>query len=715
MKEPGTYDLLTHNGYGTSRLPEESSMTGLSCLQGSPDPQVVRCALESAKEAAVLGLGAAHGFLLDPANKAEVECALRIRAVENALYGLFGLGKLHGTIHTCVGQEFSGAILSKHLRADDFVTSNHRCHGHFIGATANWRGLIDELVGNEDGVCAGIGSSQHLWARNFMSNGQQGGLLPVAAGIALDRKMKDEGNVVVSFIGEGTLGEGILYETLNLDALWDLPHVIICENNFYSQSTVQERAVSGVIADRARSFSITSETVDTWDLPTFDAVLGGAIGQAREESRPAFLTLKTYRLNPHSKGDDTRDRKEVDWFRDHDPATLAVRHYKHFESRYKEFAAEAAEAIQTALAKRPLASHRYLVNQLPAARKPESITWTPLVVPLTEDQRIAQQLNAFYNRWLARDESAFFLGEDIADPYGGAFKIARDLTHNFAARVRTTPISEAGITGMGIGLAISGRRTFVEIMFGDFITYAFDQIINNASKIFHMYNQHLECPVIIRTPMGARRGYGPTHSQSLERFLIGVDNSCTISLNSLAPVSVQLAGLEQLRCPVILLENKSDYTAKTFSPPRGFAIKTDAGLLPTLRIHPEYVPSTVTLLTYGGMARFVADALIEIFERTDALPEMIVPISISPLTLHSIAESVKRTKRLIVIEEGCGYGSVGAEIVAQLNEYPELSFTVRRISAKPTPIPSAPSLEAAVLPSIDDVCAAVVSLTEQDA
>jgi 2-oxoisovalerate dehydrogenase E1 component len=168
-------------------------------------------------------LPAAHKFLSDPANEPVVAVALRTRAVETALYDLFGKGKLHGTIHTCLGQEFSGAMLARHLAPSDFVTSNHRCHGHFIGATGDWRGLIDELVGNRDGVCAGIGSSQHLWARNFLSNGQQGGLLPVAAGVALDRKVRADSGVVVSFIGEGTLGEGILYETMNLAALWRWP------------------------------------------------------------------------------------------------------------------------------------------------------------------------------------------------------------------------------------------------------------------------------------------------------------------------------------------------------------------------------------------------------------------------------------------------------------------------------------------------------------
>ncbi len=563
-------------------------------------------ALDSISVTAAEGLEATHLFLSSTANGPEIELALRIRAVENALYALFGMGKLHGTIHTCIGQEFSGAMLGKYLRWNDFVTSNHRCHGHFIGATRNWRGLIDELVGNEDGVCAGIGSSQHLWAKNFFSNGQQGGLLPVAAGIALDRKTKGGDAAVISYMGEGTLGEGIVYETLNLDSLWSLPHVLICENNFYSQSTPQANSVAGVIADRARGFGVTTVSADTWDLGRFDRVLGEAVNRARTQSLPTFITLGTYRLSPHSKGDDTRNPDEVAWFRERDPATVAVRDYQQFETLYKEYAAEAADAITLALTKPALRPQHYFTDQLPRPAATDPVKWQPLPSDPNEDRRMAQQLNSFYTSWFKRDSEAFFLGEDIEDPYGGAFKISKGMSTAFGIRIRTTPISEAAITGIGIGLAVTGRRAFVEIMFGDFITYAFDQIVNNASKMFNMYNRKLSCPVILRTPMGGRRGYGPTHSQSLERFLIGVDNTCTVSLNSLTQIPAQLTGLEQLRCPVILLENKSDYTARTFVPPLGYVAETDGTLLPTLSVHPQNARATVTLLAYGGMARFVA-------------------------------------------------------------------------------------------------------------
>src|SRR5260370_2386939 len=131
------------------------------------------------------------------------------------------------------------------------------------------------------------------------------------------------------------------------------------------------------------------------------------------------------------------------------------------------------------------------------------------------------------------DERVYFIGEDVTDPYGGAFKISKGLESAYPDRVITTPISEAAITGVGAGLALTGNRPLVEIMFGDFMTLAFDQIVNNASKFFHMYHENVSCPVVVRAPMGARRGYGPTHSQSLARVLVGIDNSVTLSLNSL--------------------------------------------------------------------------------------------------------------------------------------------------------------------------------------
>ncbi|HYP58174.1 MAG TPA: thiamine pyrophosphate-dependent enzyme [Beijerinckia sp.] len=660
-------------------------------------------------------VSATRQYLADEKNFAEILCALRIRAVENSLYELFGKGKLHGTIHTCVGQEFSGVLVGKYLREGDFITSNHRCHGHFIAATREWKGLVDEIIGNADGVCAGIGSSQHLWAENFISNGQQGGLLPVAAGVALDRKEKGAPNVAVSFIGEGTLGEGVVYETLNLDALWGLPHIVICENNFYSQSTPQTKSVAGSIVERAAAFGIEAVQANIWDLAGLDAILAEAFERGRTKSQPTFIALATYRLNPHSKGDDLRDKAEIESFRSRDPVTLAFTEFDRYKKLYAEIVEEVTAYAEEALSKPALQAERYFADELPRADPGKTSTWTSLNRSEMFGQRIVQQLNKFYNDWLQRDQGAFFVGEDIEDPYGGAFKISKGFTTSFPTRVRTTPISESAITGIGVGLAISGRRAFVEIMFGDFITYAFDQIINNAAKFHHMYNRNISCPVVVRTPMGGRRGYGPTHSQSLERFLIGIDNCVTLSLNSLVEVEHQLAGLGEVTGPAVLLENKSDYTNKTYEPSEGFIVESNHALFPTLRVRPEYARPTITLVSYGGMARYVADRLEKIFMATDTVPELIVPTSLHPVDIEPIAQSVSQTGRIAIIEEGASFGSAGSEILAQLYERLGPIFQSTRLGSRPVPIPSAPSLEEATLPSLAEICTTVNALVEKRA
>jgi 2-oxoisovalerate dehydrogenase E1 component len=243
--------------------------------------------------------------------------------------------------------------------------------------------------------------------------------------------------------------------------------------------------------------------------------LNGTAAQAleyvRKNSRPALMIVQTYRLNPHSKGDDQRAAEEIRWFSDRDPVNVAIQEIEEFAEAYAQIAAEVSSYLATAIPKPKLAIGDYRIDQLPRAEGP--VEWTRREP--SSGGRGAQQLNEFYRDWLDSDPRAIFLGEDIADPYGGAFKVSKGFTTQFPERALTTPISEAAITGVGIGLALTGRRAFVEIMFGDFITLAFDQIVNNASKFYHMYNGKLSCPVVVRAPMGGRRGYGPTHSQSL--------------------------------------------------------------------------------------------------------------------------------------------------------------------------------------------------------
>jgi TPP-dependent pyruvate/acetoin dehydrogenase alpha subunit len=244
---------------------------------------------------------------------------LLIRRFEERLLDLFAEGKLSGTTHTYVGQEPIAVAVAEHLTAADLVFSNHRCHGHYLALTGDAQGLLAEIMGRQGGVCGGRGGSQHLHRGNFYSNGIQGGFMPIAVGMALAEKAKGSGAVVVAFVGDGTFGEGAVYEALNMAALWSVPLLVVVENNRYAQSTPSALGVAGSLSDRARAFGLSAGDCDGWDVAALVARFGTIIGQVRSECRAHVEVVETYRLNAHSKGDDSRDAGEVAAFRDRDP------------------------------------------------------------------------------------------------------------------------------------------------------------------------------------------------------------------------------------------------------------------------------------------------------------------------------------------------------------------------------------------------------------
>ena len=247
-----------------------------------------------------------------------------IRRFEESLLDLFSQGKLVGTTHTYIGQEANGAGVIDHLdRERDVVFSNHRCHGHYLAFTDDAFGLLCEVMGKAPGVCGGKGGSQHLCNGNFYSNGVLGSIVPVATGIALAEKKKGTGAVSTVFLGDGTLGEGVTYESLNMASLWKLPVFFVVENNHYAQSTSVELELAGSISARAAAFGIETDELETTDVEEIHAAAGRAVARVRETGEPFYLLLDTYRFSPHSKGDDNRDPAEIEKRRERDPLTVA--------------------------------------------------------------------------------------------------------------------------------------------------------------------------------------------------------------------------------------------------------------------------------------------------------------------------------------------------------------------------------------------------------
>jgi TPP-dependent pyruvate/acetoin dehydrogenase alpha subunit len=269
-----------------------------------------------------------------------------IRRFEETLLDLFSEGKLMGTTHTCIGQEANAVgVISNLDPMSDVVFSNHRCHGHYLAFTDDDFGLLSEVMGKVTGVCGGKGGSQHLHSGNFYSNGVLGSIAPVATGIALAQRERGLGGVSVVFLGDGALGEGVVYESLNIASLWKLPVLFVVENNFYAQTTPIELALAGSISKRGSAFGVKTAEHDTTDVLEIERAARGALAHVRETKEPFFLVLHTYRFSPHSKGDDHRDPAEIAERRLRDPIVVAGARLSDEERRSAEEACERRLAL----------------------------------------------------------------------------------------------------------------------------------------------------------------------------------------------------------------------------------------------------------------------------------------------------------------------------------------------------------------------------------
>ena len=334
-----------------------------------------------------------------------------------------------------------------------------------------------------------------------------------------------------------------------------------------------------------------------------------------------------------------------------------------------------------------------------------------------QPKRCVQVLNdALHEIFSARDDVCL-LGEDILDPYGGAFKVTQGLSDGYPDRVFTTPISEASLFGVAAGMALRGQRPILEIMFGDFIALGFDQIVNGIAKFREMYDDQVTVPLVVRTPMGGRRGYGPTHSQSLEKLLLGVPNICVVAASECHDLRALFTHAVEDDGPVFFIENKLMYGRINRRPEDGhigeLAVRESGGRYPALTFSgTDFTEASATIVTYGGMVPVVLDAVTELILEHEIFCEVVALSQLSPMELDAVYESVGRTGALVTAEEGTLTGGFGAEITARVQAaaWSDLRAPVQRVAARDGIIPSARPLEDAMLPSVDDVVAAVAAL-----
>ncbi len=325
-----------------------------------------------------------------------------------------------------------------------------------------------------------------------------------------------------------------------------------------------------------------------------------------------------------------------------------------------------------------------------------------------------QELRTGLFNAFASDPRVVLLGEDVLDPYGGAFKVTQGLSTQYPDRVIGTPISEAGITGAAAGMAIRGLRPVVEIMFGDFLTLCADQIVNHITKFSTMY-PGVKVPLVIRTPMGGGRGYGATHSQSLEKMFLGVPG-LTVVAPSLAHSPGQLiqAAITD-DAPVLFIENKLLYPQSLCDaedPQLEVWQRAGHGNYPVAIVQPKgtEIPD-VTILSYGGSSRHVL-AVMRRLSSEEIVVKALFPATISPIPIDALLAEINPTRPILIVEEGSAGFNWGSEIAAILYEklLPVLKTPIKRLAAQDALIPCAAHLEQRVLMSEEQIETAIMEV-----
>lgn len=626
----------------------------------------------------------------------EIRKALLCREVELKLLDLFSEGYLTGTVHTSIGQEITSVLISKYLRSGDYKFSNHRGHSHYLALTDDLEGMIMELLGKAKGCSGGVGGSQHLYnkEKNFFSNGIQGGMAPIAAGVAY--KLKSTENISVIFIGDGTLGQGVLYESLNVSGIYDLPILFICEDNGMAQSTPTEFFKLNKLKNRVEGFSIHYDIASTDDWEELDKKLDASVSAVRE-GQPTFLHIKTRRLKSHSKGDDNRSDQEIKDLNDYDVLNCLMRDNKSIREISDSIKSDVRVLVDTLLSEDDLkfvSRYEYVRN---IDYNLESIEFL--------NRKVKDRLYEIIDGVLFND--GVFVGEDIRNrisengkQYGGAFKVSLDLSDKYE-KVINFPIAEQSIVGFATGYALAGGQAVSEIMFGDFMTLALDQIIQHISKIKTMYGANISLPLVIRAPMGGRRGYGPTHSQSIERLFLGIEKVSCAFVNKYSPIDEIVKKFLEEGEPLILFEHKLNYSKKDFFElNENHRIEISDDFSRTIIISPLNKRPKYTVFTYGYSLELIEELLIN--NELDPDFEIVCPTIISPVNSLPLKKSVIKTGKLITFEEGSSNLSLGEAMISELCKS-SVKFELVATIGNATTIPAAKDGETYLLDSYKNI------------
>jgi 2-oxoisovalerate dehydrogenase E1 component len=532
---------------------------------------------------------------------------------------------------------------------------------------------------------------------------------PQACGIAYELQRSGSDAVVVVDGGEGSTSEGDWHEAMNFAGIHKLPVVFLIQNNLYAISVPAASEVAGEVANRAQGYGMPGVVVDGNNVLAVYGAMSAAVERARAGEGPSLIEAKTYRYYAHTSDDDDklyRSREEVEIWRRKDP----IPNFRQYlveqriltEAREREIDDEVATEIAAAVKATESAADPMdpLSHVYAAPIEPGEPVTTIEPEPEGETSNMITAINRTIHSLMAEDDDIVVFGEDVADPKGGVFKATQGLTEAYGAdRSFNTPLAEALVIGVGIGMAAAGARPLAEIQFADFIHPAFDQIVSELARTHYRSNGRWALPMTIRTPYGGGIHGAMYHSQSIEAFYAHVPGLKIVVPSTPADMAGLLRSAVEDPDPVMILEPKKLYRLATGPVPAG-EHRVPIGKAALRRDGPD-----LTIIAYGTMAHFAVEA-------ADALAEEDIDVSVldlrslRPLDWPSIEAAVHRTSKVLIVHEDNGFVGYGAEIAAQIAEkaFEWLDAPVRRYTAPEIPaFPFAASLERQVMPNTEGI------------
>jgi len=639
-----------------------------------------------------------------------------IRQTEEQLARYHQRGLVHGACHTYVGQEAIATGVCAHLRPDDVLFSTHRGHGHALAKGVQPVQLIAELFGRETGVSFGRGGSMHLFAPEVGLMGTSGIVGPCilqACGGGYSFKILQTDQVAVAFFGDGAVNNGAFHEGLNMASIWKLPVLFVCENNQFA-TEVPFGYSSGLphVGRRAANYGIPGEELDGNDVLAVYEAARQAVDRARAGDGPTLLECRTYRTRPHAEGmgDYTyRTREDVAHWKQRCPIKqLAERLLAEDLVSAAELAQIDQEVRAQVVAAGDIAEHAPWPDPATAAQHVYFAGNAPtLAAPPPPGDRPQSFVGATLEALdyeMQRNPGIFVLGEGIG-VRGGNFKTTAGLFEKYGAdRLCDTPICERGFAGLSCGATMTGTRPVIDFMFIDFLNDAFGELINQIAKMQYMSSGRLRMPVLLRGCVGIGHSAATHHSGSYHSIFAHIPGLRVV----LPATPYDAKGLfhHALRCqdPVLFLEHRELMALKGPVPAEAYEI--EFGRAAVVRAGRD-----ITVVALALMVHRAREAA-ELLHAEGISVEVIDPRTVSPLDTDTILQSVAKTGRLLIVDEAFQPCCIGAEIAARIADlgFDELDAPIRRLNGVFTPTPYSPALEAAVVPQVADIVAAIRNL-----